>query len=134
MVIRKRLSACVALALSFSCVVGAAPTKQDLEAVQMVFDYNASDDLAYLEACGKPALRNQYLQSMHDAGAAYPNRDPQKIRALIRDIERRADSRVQLQSSLWNFLDQKDIDEDCKFNIGQALKRLNTLDDFIFKS
>ncbi|MCI3947094.1 hypothetical protein K0038_04182 [Pseudomonas syringae] len=131
---RVKLLACMALILIITSTVEAAPTKQDLAAVSRVFDDNAADDLAALKMCGKPELYYQYLNSMSDAGALYPQRDPQKMRALIRQIQRRGDSLASMRTRFNESSKQDVIDEDCKFDTGQALKHLKILDDFIFKS
>lgn len=83
--------------LFFVPLVGAAPSKQALDGIGMVFDYHASDDLAALQFCGKPALHNQYLQSLSDAGVSAPQRDPKKIRALIQQIQRKSDLLVSIR-------------------------------------
>jgi hypothetical protein len=124
----------VAALFSVCSMAEAAPTKQDLEAVRMVFDYNAADDLAAFKMCGKPELYYQYLNSMLDAGASYPQRDPKKMRALIRQIQRQGDSLASMRTGFNEYSKQDVIDERCSFDTGQALKHLKILDDFIFKS
>lgn len=131
---RMKVLGWVAMMFSVSSMVEAAPTKQDLEAVRMVFDYNAADDLAALKMCGKPELYYQYLNSMLDAGASYPRTDPKKMRALIRQIQRKGDSLASMRTGFNEYAKQDVIDERCSFDTDQALKHLKTLDDFLFKS
>jgi hypothetical protein len=119
---------------ALSVTAEAAPTKQELDAVRMVFDYDAADDLAAFKICGRPDLDNQYLQSMLDAGASYPQTDPKKMRALIRQIQRKADSLASMRTGFNEYSKQEAIDERCEFDKRQAMKHLQILEDFIFKS
>lgn len=131
---RMKVMGWVAMMFSVSSMVEAAPTKQDLEAVRMVFDYNAADDLAAFKMCGKPELYYQYLNSMLDAGTSYPQRDPKKMRALIRQIQRKGDSLASMRTGFNEYSKQEERDADCIFDTGQALKHLKILDDFILKN
>lgn len=122
--------------LSLAEVVDAAPTEQETSWIESIFDNNAADDLANLKVCGKPELHSQYLQSLSGAGIAHPKTDPNKIMALVRQIQRKADSLAQMRA---HFIEQdsptpEKLESDCAFDVGQALKHLEALDDFIIKS
>lgn len=122
--------------LSFSKVADAAPTEKETTWVESIFDSNAADDLANLKVCGKLELHSQYLQSLLGAGIAHPRTDPNKITALVRKIQRKADSLAEMRT---RFKEQdsptpEEFESGCKFDVRQAVKHLEALDDFIIES
>lgn len=122
--------------LSIATTAVAAPSKEEVKSVAGIFDFTAVDDLAVLRVCGKPELETQYLHSLIDAGLAYPKADPKKVTALIRQIQRKASSLAESRTRFNQSAPPtpEEFEEGCRFDVRQAEKRIETLDDFIFKS
>lgn len=121
---------------SLSAAVEAAPTDKETKWVEAIFDYNAADDLANLTVCEKPELYGHYLQSLLGAGMAHPRTDPNKIAALVRQIQRKATSLADMRKGFNERTPPtpEEFESGCRFDVGQAVKHLEDLDDYIFKS
>lgn len=131
---RKPLSISFVVFLGLSTVVTATPTKQEMAELAAMFDNNAADDLANLRVCGKLELHSQYLQSLLGAGMAHPNVDPQKISALVRQIQRKATALAEMRMGFNQGTPPEEVEAGCRFDVRQAVKHLEALDDFIFNS
>ena len=136
MLTREKFVISLFVLLSLSKVADAAPTEKEIAWVESIFDNNAADDLANLKVCGKLGLHSQYLQSLLGAGIAHPQTDPIKITALVRQIQRKAESLAEMRT---RFKEEgsrapEEFESGCRFDVGQAVKHLEALDDFIIES
>lgn len=131
---RKNLPMTFFAFLSLSTLASAAPTEQEKARLAAVFDYNAADDLANLQVCKKPELHSQYLQALIGAGIAHPNTDPAKIAALVREIQRKSTALAGMRKHFNEGTPPDEIDSGCRFDVGQAVKHLEVLDDLILSA
>lgn len=128
------LTASIVMALSLPLLASAAPTKADREELKALIDNAAADDLGELRLCNQEKLRSDYLQSLLSAALRFPNTDPAKVSALIRQIDRRGDVLYEMRAGWQKDQSAKYIAEHCEFAVRQARKHLTVYDDYIFKS
>lgn len=95
------------LALLVSTGANAAPSKEDMSWVASIIDNNAADDLANLKVCDKFDLHSDYLRALFEVAAVYPNVDPTKFSALVRQIQRKADVLAEIRTSSYQQMPEK---------------------------
>ncbi|MCS8504511.1 hypothetical protein N1E27_15920 [Pseudomonas aeruginosa] len=122
-------------ALSFPLVAVSAPSEKDKAEVAAIVE-RSGENLGGLIECDRQDLRDEYVKVLRDALAVYPGTDPIKVRALIRQIERKGEAigRMGIKSipepTAEDLSRQRDL---CGLQVVDAKKDIRALDDFILK-
>lgn len=113
----------------------AAPSKKDKEAVSNIVE-RSGQNLGGLLECDKQDLGDEYLTVLRNALTVYPNTDPIKVDALVRQVERQGKVIARLGFKSIPSPTAEDIERQeraCKSQIADASRDLGTLNRFILK-
>ena len=112
-----------------------APSKKDKEEISAIVA-RSDQTLGEVIECDRQDVRYEYVTVLRDAMSAYPGTDPTKVRALIRQIERQAESISRLGFKGIPSPTPEDLDFQkrvCERQISRAERDMRTMDDFILK-